>query len=484
MKRIIILTALSLGMSQMSAQTDFETYKRQQQQQFDSYRRQQKEDFEVYRAKLNAEYAEYMRKAWTQFNANTAKPLPQRPEPPQPVVKNPNEKPQHSLLPIGKVVAPVSPAKPVAPAVPLPDMKAAPSGFSFMYYGTPCRVSLNETHRFHLQGTSEGQVADAWSTLSDERFLPLLAECAQYGKELNLCDWGYVRLLQVMTESFFSQEQRNEAVLMQMYLLVQSGYKARIARANNRLILLLPIEQEVYNYSYLTIDDTPYYIIDKKPVGKSYHVFNRSFVNEKQLSLYISSAPNLKVKEGTERTLTDNKQLKVKVATNRNLIDFYNDYPRNAKWDFYSAASLSRNAKSTLYPTLRQTIEGKSKVEAANALLHFVQKAFDYQTDDVQFGTERPLFADEMLHYPYCDCEDRAIFYSILVRDLLGLDVVLLNYPRHLATAVCFDTDVPGDYLIVDNRRFTICDPTYINASVGESMPKLKQEKIEVVMLE
>ena len=484
MKRIVILTALSLGMSQLSAQTDFETYKRQQLQQFDSYRKQQKEDFEAYRAKLNAEYAEYMRKAWTQFNANVAKSAPKRPEPPQPLVKKPDEKPQQTTLPVGKVVRQEAPAKPIVSPVPLPEVKPAPSGFSFTYYGTSCRVSLAEAHKFRLQGTSEGQVADAWETLSNEKYLPVLGECVKYRKELNLCDWGYVRLLQVMTESFFPQSQHNEAVLMQMYLLVQSGYKARIARSDNRLVLLLPIEQEVYGYAYLTIDGAPYYIIDKKSGGKSFHVFNRSFANERQLSLYISSAPDLKVKSGAERTLTDGKQLKVTVAPNRNLIDFYNDYPRNAQWNFYSATSLSSKAKSALYPTLRQAIQGKSKAEGANILLHFVQKAFDYQTDDVQFGVERPLFADEMLHYPYCDCEDRAIFYSILVRDLLGLDVVLLNYPRHLATAVCFDEDMPGDYVAVDGRCFVICDPTYINASVGESMPKLKDDKIEVVMLE
>lgn len=494
MKQALIAFALLLVASQMSAQTDFETYKRQQQQKlkeynqqkrnFEAYSQKQREEFEAYRAKLNAEYAEHMRKAWAQFGSHAAKPIPQRPEPPQPVVRIPDEKPQQKVLPIGKVVVPVVPAEPIAPVVPLPEVRPEPSGFSFMYYGTPCHVSLTDAHSYRLQGVSENQVADAWALLSGDKYLSVLAECAEYRKALNLCDWGYVRLLQVMTENFFAQDGHNEAVLMQMYLLVQSGYKVRIARTDNRLVLLLPIAQEVYGYSYLTIDGIPYYIMDKGVKGKSFHVFNHSFPQERLLSLYIHSTPDLKVKSTALRTLTDSRQLKTTVAVNKNLIDFYNDYPLSAQWNFYSLASLSSKAKSALYPKLRQTIEGKSRVEAANILLHFVQTAFDYQTDDVQFGVERPLFADEMLYYPYCDCEDRSIFYSILVRDLLGLDVVLLNYPRHLATAVCFDADVSGDHIVLGNRRFIICDPTYINASVGESMPKLKQEKIEVVVLE
>ena len=481
MKRIVMLTALLFGMSQLSAQTDFETYKRQQQQKFGTYSQQQKENFEAYRAKLNAEYAAYMREAWTQFNANAAKSIPQRPEPPQPIVREADTKQSHETLATSKVVSSITSSELIVPAVPLPEATSAPSGFSFRYYGTPCCVSLTDVHRFSLQGTSEGQVADAWKTLSNEKYFPVLTECVKYRKELNLCDWGYVRLLQVMSESFFSQNQHNEAVLMQMYLLVHSGYKVRIARSGNRLVLLLPIEQEVYNYSYLTIEGIPYYIIDKESGGKSFYVFNRSFVNEKQLSLYIASAPNLKIEKESHRKLSDNRLAEITVIVNSNLIDFYNDYPRNAQWNLYSLASLSSSAKSTLYPMLYESIEGKGREEAANILLHFVQNAFDYQTDDVQFGVERPLFADEMLHYPYCDCEDRSIFYSILVRDLLGLDVVLLDYPRHLATAVRFIEDIQGDHIMLSGEKYVICDPTYIGADVGEAMPSCRNEKAVVV---
>ncbi len=493
MTRTLIAIALLLVASQLSAQTDFETYKQQQQQKlkeynrqeqdFKAYSRKQREEFEAYRAKLNAEYAKYMRKAWTKFSSNMAKPVPSRPEPPRPIIKKSDESPRQSALPVSKVVSSITTAKPVAPAVPLPEVESVTTGFSFMYYGTPCRVSLTDAHKFRLQGTSEGQVADAWTLLSNDNYLTVLAECVNYREELNLCDWGYVRLLQVMTESFFPSVSRNEAVLMQMYLLVQSGYKVRIARTGNRLVLLLPMEQEVYNYSFLTIDGMPYYIVDDDLHGRSYYVFNRSFPNERRPSLYIANVPNLKVKNGLLRILTDGKQAKATVAINKNLIDFYNDYPRNAQWNLYSTASLSSKAKSGLYPMLWQMIEGKSEVEAANILLHFVQTAFEYQTDDVQFGVERPLFADEMLYYPYCDCEDRSIFYSILVRDLLGLDVVLLNYPGHLATAVRFADETKGDHIILSDKKYLICDPTYIGADIGEAMPSCLNETAIVVKI-
>ena len=121
-------------------------------------------------------------------------------------------------------------------------------------------------------------------------------------------------------------------------------------------------------------------------------------------------------------------------------------------------------------------------MEAANMLIDFVQTAFAYQTDGEQFGYEKPFFVDELFYYPYCDCEDRSILYSRLVRSLLNLDVVLLDYPNHIATAVCFTEQVEGDYILVNGKKYVICDPTYIGASIGMAMPQFKSVAAKVLM--
>ena len=144
---------------------------------------------------------------------------------------------------------------------------------------------------------------------------------------------------------------------------------------------------------------------------------------------------------------------------------------------------MSGVLKKSLYPTLRKVLEGKDELKAANMLLNFVQTGFDYQTDSDQFGYERPLYPDETFFYPYCDCEDRSILFSCLVRELLGLDVVLLNYPNHIATAIHFNKDVKGDAVVIDGKTYIISDPTYINASVGSCAPKYKSLTPGVVVL-
>lgn len=497
MKQALIAVILLFVASQMSAQTDFETYKRQQQQKlkeynqqkrnFEAYSQQQRENFEAYRAKLNAEYAEFMSKAWTAYKSNKAIPAPECPEPVKPVTVDPTETESMAIFKeilMASISPAEKPSEPVIPAIPLPEVKPvvmSVPGHSFTFYGTPCRVGLTYEHRFALKSAKERDVANGWRTLSDERYLPIVAQCMDYRSELGLCDWGYVRFVQELTESFFAETGRNEAVLMQQYILVQSGYKVRMARTTtDKLILLLPMTEDIYRYIYVNIKGVHYYIMADLKGGDEFYVLDREFPEEQQFSLYIGSAPKLASSYQTRRTLTSRKKMTASVAINKNLIDFYNDYPQSAEWPYYAAASLSPAVKQALYPSLERQIEGMSKTEAANALLNFVQTAFDYQTDGEQFGAERALFADESFYYPYCDCEDRSILYANLVHDLLGLDVVLLHYPGHLATAVHFPETISGNYVSLNGQRYLVCDPTYIGADIGMAMPKFINSKVEV----
>ncbi|MBR5841597.1 MAG: hypothetical protein IKY64_03140 [Bacteroidaceae bacterium] len=496
MKQALIAIALLLVASQLSAQTDFETYKRQQQQKlneynqqkqdFKAYTQQQREEFEAYRAKLNAEYAEYMRKAWTAYKSSKAIPVPKCPEPVKPVTVDPTETESMAIFKeilMASITPSAKPKEPVMPVVPLPEVEPVVmslSGHSFTFYGTPCYVELTDEHRFELKSVKEYDVSKGWKLLSEERYLSIVSQCMEYREKLGLCDWGYVRFVQELTESFFTENKRNEAVLMQQYILVQSGYKVRMARTTEKLMLLLPMKEDIYSYSYVDIRGEHYYVMADLKGGDEFYVLDREFPKEQTFSLYISSSPQLANSSTVERSLTSRKLMTASVAINKNLIDFYNDYPQCAEWPYYAAASLSPSVKQMLYPSLKQQIKDLSQTEAANLLLNFVQTAFDYQTDGEQFGAERTLFADESFYYPYCDCEDRSILYANLVHDLLGLDAVLLHYPGHLATAVRFTDEVSGSYISLNGVRYLVCDPTYIGASIGMSMPKYRDSKVEV----
>lgn len=483
MFRLIIAIILLFTINHVLAQT-FNNYKHRIKSTFKQYKIKEVDNFNEYRNSINAEFAEYMRKKWPSYKIKQAIPIPSSPEPPTPVTKEIDNTSSNDHIPYNEICSAPKEVEQPQPAIPLP--KPAPSivpTFTFSFYGMTCEIPIENKHSFTLSDINENCVADGWKILSSESYLPIISKCLEYRDNLNLCDWGFFRFVEQMTISFFSSSQLNEACLMQMYILTQSGYKVRIGRTENKLVLLLASKDIIYQHPYLYYGGYNYYLVDSSLSLSSINIFNHEFPKEQQFSLNSTDLPLLPITPSSNRKLQSrhNKEILINFSSNKNLIDYYNDYPRSSHFGIYSKVSISEHAKQQLYPILKRNIENKNEHIAANILLHFVQTAFDYATDDKQFGKERPLFSDETLFYPYSDCEDRAILFSVLIHDLLGLDVVFLLYPGHLATAVCFNEEVQGDHLYIEGKRYIVCDPTYINSNIGQAMPQFKKTSAEII---
>jgi len=269
-----------------------------------------------------------------------------------------------------------------------------------------------------------------------------------------------------------------------MFLLTQSGYKVRIARTDARLALMVPFYQSVYSYAYMNIHGIRYYVVNKELKGESFYICNQEFPKEQFFS-WQTRQPHLTEQLNPPKTFASIRypEIQASIQTNQNLMDFYGAYPFTAEYNVYVSAGLSETVKQALYPVLQNSIAGKTKTEAANMLIDFCQMAFDYKTCAEQFGYERQFFPDENFFFPYNNCKHRATLYALLVKDLLKLEVVLLRYPGHLATAVYFPENVVGDFLTIDGKKFIVCDPTYIGARIGMAMDNCKQEKAQVIRL-
>lgn len=459
---------------------------------FNSFTSQIKETHSDFRKSVNAKYADFIRETWIQYSPEEAIPLPPKPEPPQqPIFTPPPQVPDAPLpkpqpIPFDEVVTitppPMDKPQPVEPI----DEPQVPidESMKFDFFGYTYNVSLDKMTPMHMSNNNEEGVAQAWEELSQDKYNTMLNECLYLRDELKLCDWGYLQLARSITKEMYGSDTADEAIVTQAYILVQSGYKVRMGRVGDNLALLLPSTESIYGMTYINIDGDKYYVLCDVGRNDSIGLCNASFPNEKVLSLYIQEQPSFSVKHAETRTLSSAmlSDAGVSIAVNHNLIDFYNTFPY-CEWNIHAMASLSEGVKSTLYPYLNAAIADKSQEDAANILINFVQTAFSYKTDEDQFGYERPLFGDETLFYPYSDCEDRAVLFSILIRDLMGLKVVLMNYPEHLATAVHFDEEIAGDYIVVNGIKYIVCDPTYINASIGDTMPDMNNQQARVIVL-
>jgi hypothetical protein len=329
MRKHILILLFTCAFANIYAQTDFEQYKKQRQKAFNDYSQKKKQAFNDYRNQVNAEFADFVRQRWESFQAFKGIPIPKEPKPVVPPKIEPDKLPTADPIPFEEIkpvpAAPIVKPQPIAPIPPGPQSTPVKSRFAFRYYGVEGKVSLDASHLFSLRDASENSVADAWTTLSNSRYNDLLNDCLTLRNDLNLCDWGYMEMLKTLSEKFFGKP-CNEAVLLEMFILSQSGYQVRIARVGERLVLLVPFRQGIYQYVYVTIEGKTYYVLDKSfQGGGQFNVLNHEFPKEQQASLKITQ-PNFPFVATPAKTFTSqyNRDLQVSVSTNKNLIDFYN----------------------------------------------------------------------------------------------------------------------------------------------------------------
>ena len=461
---------------------------------YNAFRQQAIKEYEDFREKANKEYADFMRQAWKSYQSLPEIPKP-KDEPPVPPTPYPMEdkdepikdtpKPYEEVVPITE---PDPQPKPVAPIREQPQPEE--HYFKFNFFQTECKVRLDENHRFALKDCQMNTLADAWEYLSGSEYNNVIRDCLELRIRHRLCDWAYLLMLQELSDAYFGRE-TNESALLCAYLYCQSGYQMRLGLGNNRLYLLVASKHQIYESGYWEIDGMFYYPFNCQE--QSLEICGASFPNEQPLSLLVNESPLLVEKPTESRVLQAEyfPDARANVASDENLISFFATYPTSmlddnfcTRWSFYANTPMSERIKKQLYPSLQKAIQGRSQYEAANVLLNFVQTAFVYEYDDKVWGGDRAFFAEESLYYPYCDCEDRSILFSRLVRDLLGLKVLLVYYPGHLATAVCFTDNVTGDYISLNNQKYVVCDPTYIGAPVGATMPDMDNGKAKVILLQ
>ena len=481
-KAIFILIGLGLQLS-VAAQTTFHDA-------YNNFKQQVHSEYEEFRRKANQEYAEWMRQAW-EWHQLVEPVLTPKEEPVPPVVYDAKQnKSEPKPLPYDDVVPAPVPSPQPKPIAPIREDDGDYQKIQFLFYGTEGEVRLPKDQVLKLKGNDEKAYADAWEVLSSNLYDNLIRDCLVIRMKHQLCDWAYLLMLEEMSQAVCGKG-TNEAVLLLSFVMCQSGYKIRLGiTETNDLRLLFKSDHLIFDLTGFEMKDGLYYVL--QPISsKGLRVCDISFPEEKPLSLWIPKEQLFEESLASKRVLMPADSLvKITVQVNKNLIGFYQDYPTSAvsnnmmtRWAMYGNTPMSSKIKDILYPQLREILKGVDVLTAANWLLYFVQTAFVYEYDDKVWGRDRAFFAEESLFYPYCDCEDRSILYTRLVRDLLGLKTILVYYPGHLASAVLFNNPVKGDYININGNRFTICDPTYIGAPVGVTMPNMDNKTAKVILL-
>ncbi len=490
MNRVIIIFAFLLITGSVSAQ-DFQTYKRQQQEALQSYRQKTQGEWDAYRKKVNEEFASYLEKTWERKTGEYPKPATPKVPEVQPVVLPeididiPEDNPIEVDINLPKIEDEPIPIAPIK-YKPKPTEKK----ISFTFYGTKGEIRFDTSKRVSLRGSDEKAVSNFWRGLSGESYDNVIADCQNIRYDRDLCDWAYYRMTEKVAEALYST--RNERSVFHAWLLAQSGFSIRLGRENDTIHLLPGTNSLLFGKPYWKLGNAYYTLMDDENISSMY-IMDAQFPNTSPIRTRMTLRNAFEQNTSPARSLSSKRypETSANVSCDKNKLDFYNDIPISAieglevtDYLMYAGMPISNKAGHDLLPVLFDQVAGKTEAEAANLILNFVQTAFEYKTDGEVWGRERPFFPEETLYYPFSDCEDRAILFCNLIREVMRLDVAFVSYPGHLATAVHFNEDIPGDYFIVNGKRYLVCDPTYINAPIGWTMPGMNNQTATVYLME
>ncbi len=442
---------------------------------YERFRQWQTHEFDDYVSRRNCEFADFLKQEWKLFQSMQAVERPGEPKPDRapfvpdreiPEVPGPAVDPLPAPLPV------IPEPKPVIP-------QHLPQTLELSFYDTPMYICFSDRLKVAPDGITEARVAAWWERMSAGPYEDFIRALRRNGDALGLNDWGYYRLVTTVAEQLFTKD--NDRTAFVFYMMKQSGYDVRLGRGEGRLYLLPAFATQLYGLPYFVLDGKKYYRLEGE--GALY-TFGESdaFGNGKAIDLSqqcpLALRGQVKLRE---LKLAKFPQLQIRVPYSLARVAYYNTIPQT-DMPVYFSYPMPADAWQGLYEAFHPLAGKYSLPEFVGILLNFVQTSFAYRTDDRQFGREKYFYPEEVIAYPFCDCEDRAVFFACLVRHLTGVEVIGLHYPGHMATAVCFgELNVPGDTFTVKGKKYVVCDPTYINASIGMTMPQFRAVKPEIV---
>ncbi|MFO7891272.1 MAG: hypothetical protein R6V04_13150 [bacterium] len=461
------------------------------QQNFKDWLQQEDEQFSDFLEKRDKEFTEFLKNEWKEFELTQGIIPDEIPKPAQMPVKNFEEVDIDSASPTYKMkdfkFIP-APKNESLGFIKRPKLKFKyVKKVDFYFLNTSCSLMYDVAlEKIELPRNFDNtDISRFWSQISKTHYSYLLDQCNTVKNKMKLNDWAFYKFLSQCTAQIFPDD-ANIVKLVIWFIMQKSGYDVKVGYSNDTILLLISSQNILYNHSFITSNNRRYYLLTNiysSEGENNIHTYCGNYPDADSMidmNIYLCPAVNPHIIKKTLEFDYLHKNYSLSLNINKSIVDFYTQYPLT-EYAIYFNAPISNESRYSLLKSLKPLLVGKSEIEAVNLILHFVQKSFTYTSDYEQFGNEQPLFIEETLYYPGSDCEDRAVLFAYLIRNLLKLDVLGLDYPGHIATAVKINTHIDGKYISYCGENYIECDPTYVNANAGQCLPKYRNVDPEII---
>ena len=457
----LLFTALvlSLAMQSVNATSLDDEWK--------AFQQTETQSFTDFRSAHDKEFTQFLEQHWEEFDLYQGKTRDVTPKPPKaPIVKN-------WLTSIYDKIGEVVFDKP---------NKTNNYKDSRLFFGhTINGVTFSNIDFPDLSHPNNKKLAQVWKHLSSVNHDETLHKLNQQKNMLQLGDWGFYLYLDYLLQTQFSVE--NQRISYLWFLLNKLNYDVKIAYDKSQIYLMIPSSITLYGKSFVDIKNVTYYMlktkVDQSPL-LSYP--GKYSANNHNLNVDFKTIikPSGQTKSRTLSYKEDNGTTEIQLDFDSGISTMLNYYPQ-IDLEHYFSAQPDKTTIRSLRNQISRKLEGLSTRESINYLLNLTQTGFSYAKDQQQFGEENYLLTEESLLYQANDCEDRSIFLAWLIKDLLNLRVIGLDFPGHIAIAVEMESQANDWKISSEGHSYLIADPTYIGAKVGMIMPSLKNEQAKVI---
>ncbi|QZE12972.1 hypothetical protein K4L44_10265 [Halosquirtibacter laminarini] len=502
-RKILFLLAILLTVSPVFCQT-LEEFKKAQQEGLKRQKQQQQNGLneaaialELYKKRERESFANYLIEDWMKRKAFHADSMPQEVKPKEvPTttpkrIKRKTKKIKHIdriYIPKTVVLSTTKVEKEkeefLIPWAKADDgnYEANVTGVGFSFYGSYIFFkTFNRWTEVAFDGKSkEEAIANVYKKWSRMDVSDDIASLKELRDSYQLNDYGYYMLIKDISTYLFKDSESLQT-LWTWYVLLEQSYDVRLAYHDDEIAMMYATDVQVYRKLSMMIGKNQYYMTSN--YSGSWYIYEDQFkgantplkMTFSNAMLLSESNKNIPVAFAYKK-----KDYKFDFTYNKNLIDFYKNYPPIAVQEHFSTPvteEMIQSIDKQLKPVVSALETPKEKVDF---LLSFVQHAFPYKRDVEQFGKEKYFYVEEMFAYPFSDCEDRSVLFSFLVDHFVSLPTVGVWSPGHMFVAVDL-SPAQGDVVYYKKTAFTVCDPTYVGASIGQGMPNVMKEKVSLI---
>lgn len=365
--------------------------------------------------------------------------------------------------------------------------------YSFEFYNGTFNFSVDTAlqRNFNSELTASN-VKRFYQQLDQANHEELLSSLKSYKEKHQLNDWLYYQLIRKTAEQLSPKTKNYHSyTLYKWFLMMKSGYDARIAIGDNQIIFYVSCDEDISDIPFFMIDD-------KKYMCLNYHDYQKMFKSadtyipvklpvaeaSNSFSYKVTRMPDFKPEDYQEKQLAFNykhRSYHFNVKINTEVSKIFANYPV-VDFETYFNIPLSKETYQSLIPILKENIKQMSTKKGVDYLMQFTRYAFLYEDDGELLGKEKRFSPEQTLLNDQSDCDDRAALFFFLIKEIYDLPMIALLYPTHITMAVAFDKPV-GDGILYNGKVYSVCEPTpqKKNLKIGELADNLKKQQYEVV---